>query len=138
MGQYAVSSKRKGSLLNTGFSVYRRCNEQARDIIGQAVADGTNDLKGYSVKDPKRTKLIEQIINLIAKDIVYERNGRKVEILSAIHSCERNEEETSSDFLSRFKSLISRYAVQISTIDEEKSSQFALLLVRNARLSPTV
>lgn len=96
------------------------------------------NLKGDNEKDPPRTKIIKQIILLIAAESVPERTKRKVAILNDIISCVRKEEETPAQYVSRFKSLTAKYAVQIGHIDYNTSCQMALTMLQNVKIPQTL
>lgn len=138
MESYSSSEKLKYELRNAGFKIYRRCDEQARDILDEARSNGSLNLKGNNEEDPTRTKLVDQIIKLIATESIPERITRKVALLNEISSCVRSEGETPSSFANRFKSLTAKYSVQIGHIDHNASCRMALMMIQNARLPPSI
>lgn len=135
---YATREKLKFELINAGFKMYRRCDEQARDILEEVRASGTLHLKGDEKKDSHRSKLVEQIIELIATEYVPEKTSWKVALLNEISSCVRKEEETPAVFSQRFKSLTAKYSVQIGHIDHNASCRMALMMLQNAKLPTSI
>lgn len=71
-----MSKKRKSPLLNAGFLVYCKCGEQAEHIIDRAVADRPMHLIRNNDTDPRRTDLIQKIINLTFEETVNKRMDR--------------------------------------------------------------
>lgn len=78
MEQCAISDKMKGKLLNAGFKVYKKCDEQTKNIVDKAILDKELNLEGNNDKDHNQSKLIERIIEPIALETVTEKRNRKV------------------------------------------------------------
>lgn len=135
---YSNKEKTKIWLINVGFKIYKRCDERARDILDEARASGNLTLKGDDVNDQLRTKLVEQIIELIATESIPEKTNRKFPLLNDISLCIRTERETPASFASKFKSLTAEYSVQIGHIDHNARCRMALMMIQNVRLQPFV
>lgn len=63
-----TSDKMKFEFGNAGFKMYRKSDEQARDILDEARSSGNLNLNGDNDKDPLRKQLVENIISLIATE----------------------------------------------------------------------
>lgn len=96
MKSYSASDKMKHELVNAGFKIHRKCDEQARDILDEARASEELSLKGDNEKDPLRTHLVEKIFSLIVEGSIPENTKLKVAILNDSSLCKRKEVETPS------------------------------------------
>lgn len=65
MESFSISEKMKNELSIARFEIYRRFDEQARDIMDEARSSGTLKLNGENETDPLRTELVEKILSLI-------------------------------------------------------------------------
>lgn len=82
MKTYASSEKMKYGLKNCGFKIYRRCDEQARDILDEARSSITPILKGDETNEPLRTELVEKIIKIVATESILKKINRKAALLN--------------------------------------------------------
>lgn len=126
----------KGSLRNAGYAIYRACDEQAKDRLEQAETSGILTLKGNDTEDPNRTHLVQTIIDLISKESINDKVARQVQLLADIQNCKRRTGEPPSDFSERFMSAVARYCVYTGALNESESRQFAVMMIKNAMLSP--
>lgn len=99
IGVYAEDDRKmKEVMKSTGNVAYRACDENARDRIEQAEASGRLSIKEDNLIDLNRTTLIDQIINIIAKETMNNRVARQLQLLNEIHSCKRITGETPAEF----------------------------------------
>lgn len=127
--------KYKGILSAAGNLIYWACDVHAQDMLQKAELAGELNLDG-SEDDEDRTNLVESIINIIAKESPTDKLRQEVELLTAIHNCERESKESPAEYVVRFNSALARYANQSGSIDQRASRQFATLMIKNAKLSP--
>lgn len=130
-----VDNKHKAILRGAGHVVYMACDELAQELLKQMEKAGKLNMDGAE-SDATRSKLIESIIDTIAKDTPNESVMREVDFLSAIQSCIRNEGESVPKFVNRFKGTVARYVNQTAELNAFANRQFAILILRNAKLSP--
>lgn len=88
-----------------------------------------------SKNDLVRVKLVEGIIEVIAKESEVDKLRREVELLSEIHSCSRYDSEKPSKYVVRISSALERYINQTGIIDPKVSRQLATLMIQNANLT---
>lgn len=84
MESYATSEKVRHEPKNARFKIYRRCDEQARDILDEARSEGQLDLNGDDKEDHLRKKLVDKIISLIGTKTIPKKTNRKPAILNDI------------------------------------------------------
>lgn len=125
--------KAQGLLESIGDMIYLSCDDISQNLLEKAELDGKLILSG-SDTDPDRSKLIEDIISVIAKDSATEKVRQELALLTAIHGCTRNEEEQPSDFVNRFKGAVAMYVNHTGRMDDATNRQFCIMLIRNAQL----
>ena len=130
-----VDTKSKAMVNGAGPLVYRACDDYAQQIIQSAETSASINLKG-SKNDPTREALVEQIINIIAKDSTTELMRMEVELLNNIQTCVRRTGESPHMFANRYTGTVARYVNQTSELTELTSRQFAVTMLRNAKLTP--
>jgi len=81
------------------------CDYGAQDRLSEAHTAGELNLEGDD-NDPTREILIEKIIAILVSDTPTERSNREVDMLSAIRTCERQNDETTANFAGRFISTV--------------------------------
>lgn len=109
----------------------RRCEGeyQTAETEGTIVLEGSSD-------DEDRTVLVTKIIDLMATESQTEQIQREVEMLSAIQECKRKSSEMPEVFANRYKACIARYINQSSASHQGDDQQWAVMLLRNAMLTP--
>ena len=80
-------------------------------------------------------KLVEGIIDTIAKDADHEILESRVTMLNSIPQCVRADGEKYSSFAARFNSKVSIYINAHKTLSVDEEETFELLLISNARLN---
>ena len=130
-----VDSKSKAILEGAGHLIYLSCDTLSQELLNQAEKSGELVLDGQQ-DDVSRNKMVEKILNTIAKDTPTEKVKREVDLLTEIQSCQRTSDESPSTFAVRFSSAVAAYANQTVELNENTSRQFAVLMLRNANLSP--
>lgn len=114
--------------------LYLACDDIAQNLLSQAERAGKISLMGSGdATDAKR--VIEGIISVIAQDSATERVNRELQLVTDIHKCTRNHEESPSVFDNRFNGAVARYVNHTSRMDNNTSRMFAIMLVRNANLT---
>lgn len=113
---------------------YLSCDDIAQNLLSQAQKSGRINLSGDQ-EDKDRSKLIESIISIIAKDSPTEKVRQELELLTGVHTCVRKSDEQPADYVNRFKGAVARYVNHTAGIDESTSRKFAVMLIRNAQLT---
>lgn len=129
-----VENKAKGLFICSETLIFEACDSIAQDILTRADRAGKVDLAGKE-DDECRTKLVEGIIGVVAQDTPAESVRREVDILTVIQTCVRGDMETPERFSSRLNRAVARYAIQCGEMDQTTDRQFAVLMIRNAKLS---
>lgn len=130
----AIDVKGKALQRTAGHLIYLSCDSTAREQLEQNINSGTISLK-FSEDDRDRSLMISNILNIIAKDTPEDMVKREVDALTKIHSCERKPAETPSQYASRFCGAVARYHNESGNIGHVMDRQFAILMLRNAKLS---
>lgn len=110
------------------------CDELSKELLSQNESSGALDMEGKA-EDETRVKLVDAIIDTIAKDTLNEAVVREVEFLSNIQLFQRGNTETVPTFVNRYKNAIARYVNQTSQLSEFENRQFAIIMLRNTNLS---
>ena len=131
-----VDTKSKAILKGAGHLIYMACDDCAQQMLRSAEKTGSLTLKG-DVNDPTREMLVEDIINVIAKDSPTEIVRMEVDLLTDIHTCVRNRKESPHNFANRFNGKVAMYVNQTTKLTDITSRQFAITLLRNASLNTT-
>lgn len=129
-----ADNKAKAMLAGAGHLIYMACDGTAQDMLQEAELVGAICLEGRA-DDPKRIKLVDEVLAVIAKETASEKVRKEVELLTEIHKCERRQNEDTSEFANRFTGAVARYANHMGGMSSKDSRQFAVLMVRNAMLS---
>lgn len=130
-----VDPKFKGMLCAVGQLIFMACDETTQDLLQKAGNSGLLCLDG-SEDVPKRSKLTEQTLKVIAKESETDHIKKEVELLSEIPTVQRNTGETPSKYVVRFNRVIAKYANHSGVIGYKDNRQFAILMLKNANLSP--
>lgn len=131
----ASDPKANARLRSVGLMLYLAADDDAKETIKQAETEGQFVLKG-SDEDPDRTELVEALLTLIATETPTEKVQREVEMLNEIQTCKRRPSETADVFANRYKACIARYVNQTTVSSPGSDKQWAVMLLRNAMLSP--
>lgn len=129
-----VDTKHKAILRSAGHLVYMACDGLSKELLKQKENSGKLNMDGET-EDKNRSKLMESIIETIAKDTPNEAVMREVELLSNIQLCQRNNTETVPEFVGRYKGAVARYVNQTAELTEFANRQFAIIMLRNAKLA---
>ena len=127
-------NKYKPLLYCIGHIIYMGCDENAQEVLARAEKSGAVNLEGRD-DDITQQGIVQEIINIIAKDTPSERVRREVELLSNIQTCVRSELQTPEQFANRFNAAVARFSNQTDTLTSRESKLFAVLLIRNAKLT---
>lgn len=127
--------KAQARLSSVGLILYLAADDDAKETIKQAETEGSIVLEG-SEGDQDRAGLIRSIVDLIATDSPTEKIHREVEMLSAIQTCKRRPSESPDVFANRYKCCVARYINQSSVTHPGDDQQWAVMLLRNAMLTP--
>lgn len=111
------------------------CDQSAQYMLQPADSEGLILLYGEDY-DHRREKLVEKIIDIIARESSTELIKTEVDVVTEVHFCERWKGETASEFVNRFNGALARYTNQAGSQSELPDLQFATLLIRNAKMSP--
>lgn len=132
----ATTDYRAEALLRSvGLMLYLAADDDAQETIKQAETEGRIVLEG-SDDDADRSALVASIISLIATDSPTEKIQREVDLLSSIQTCKRKPTEAADIFANRFKASIARYVNQSTNSHQGEDQQWAVMLLRNAMLTP--
>ena len=129
-----ADNKAKDMLCGAGHIIYMACDSVAQDMLRKAELLGNVCLEGHE-NDPKRVKLVEEVLSVIAKESPSEKVRHEVELLTEIHKCERMSTEDTSEYANRFNGAVARYANHMGGMNHTDNRQFAVMMVRNAMLS---
>lgn len=88
--------------------------------------------------DAARAKLVEKIIGNNSEDIPNEAVMRKVDQLTSVWAFQRSGKETVPLFLRIFKGKVAKYVNKTTEITTFENRQFALLMLRKAKMSPKI
>lgn len=94
-------------------------------------------LYGHSSNE-ERLKMVESILNAIAKDSAVEKFRREVDLLTQIQNSRKEDGENTAGFTARFTAAVATYSNQNSLLTAYTSRQFAILMLRDAGLSPDI
>lgn len=129
-----VNNKYKAFLRSAGHMIYMACDDMTKEMLKQSEKSDMLDLDG-DASDSIGKALIETIIGIIAKDTPNEAVIREVQFLSDIQTCERGNSIPVPTFVNRYKGSIARYVNQTAEFNEFANRQFAIIMMRNAKLS---
>lgn len=129
-----VDTKHKAILPSAGHIVYMACSDLSKELLKQREKSGLLNMDG-DADDTTRTNLMESIVDTIAKDTPNEAVIREVGSLPDIQMCQRNGNETVPTFVGRHKGAIARYVNQTAELTEFTDRQFAIIMMRNAKLT---
>ena len=130
-----VDTKSKAMLMGAGHLIYRCCDDYAQQMIQSAEKSGNIIPKG-TADDLSRELLVESIIDVIAKQSTTELVRMEVDLLSDIQKCIRKQGESPHNCANRFAGTVARYVNQTTKLTELSSRQFAVTMLRNAKLTP--
>ena len=128
-------NKYKAVIHGIGHIIYIACDDNSQELLARAEKSGSVNLEGRD-GDGTIQRMVEKIINVISKDTPSERVRREAELLSNIQTCVRNESETPEQFANRFNAAVARFSNQTGTPSRKESNHFAVVLIRNAKLTP--
>lgn len=111
--------------------IFLACDEIAQNLLSPAEKAGQVKLSG-DADDTDRSKMVEDVILIIAKDNPTEKVRQELDLLTTVQTCVRKGDERPAEVVNRFKGAISRYVNHTAGIDESTSRQFAVMLIRNA------
>lgn len=110
------------------------CDELSKELLKLNEKSGSLNMVG-DADDATRTKLMESIIDTIAKDSPNEAAVREVELILDIQMCQRTDTETVPTFVNRYKGAVARYINQTAEFNVFADRQFAIIMMRNASLT---
>lgn len=129
-----VDTKHKALLKSSGHIIYMACDEMAKELLKQKQKGGMLNMDGEK-DDENRSKMVEVIIDTIARDTPNEAVVREVDLLSNIQQCQRSGTETVPDFVCRYRSAIAKYVNQTAELNGFADRQFAIIMLRKAKIS---
>lgn len=129
----ATDKKYEGILQSMGVMIYMSCDQHAQDLLTRAEKNRVLNLEG-SDNDPKREKLVEQILSVIAQETEFDRVAREVELMEGLINCERGQGEEIKDFVNRFNAAISLYTKHVGILTAQTTRHCISLLFKNAKL----
>lgn len=115
--------------------LYLAADDDAKEALKQAETEGTLSLEG-SEDDENRTELVAKIMSILATESPTEKIQREVELVSDIQSCKRKPSESPDVFATRYKTCVARYVNQSTAANRGDDQQWAVMLLRNAMLTP--
>lgn len=125
--------KFKGVLNAAGTLIFWACDRNAQDMLKQAEVGGKFCIDGHE-NDPNRTKLVEEVLSVIAKETPTDKLRKEVDLLDTIHKCSRANGQTPSEYVVAFNGALARYVNETGAVDEKTSRQFSTLMIKNACL----
>lgn len=114
--------------------IFLSCDDIAQKLLSQAQKAGKINLAGEHCDDD-RSRLIESIISVIARDSPTEKVRQELDLLTDVHNCVRERNEQRKDFVNRFQGAVARYFNYTASISDSTSRQFAVILSRNSHLT---
>lgn len=118
-----------------GYLIYLDCGHQFQETLKEAEHSGRLSIDSYQ-NDPSGIILVENILEVIAIDSASWSVKREVDLLTNIYTSTRQEFEPADDFVVKFTSAVTSYANQTLPLNGPTNRQLAILMLRNAKLSP--
>lgn len=132
----------KGILSALGLTLYNVLDHVFASQIEQAIAADLINLEGDDDESENTTKqlhLVQDIVNLVAKDSPTDGIRRLVQMMRQVFNCSRKNGEAPSLFARRFQALALDYLNHCDTATIQQDSQnFAMLLLENAKIPASV
>lgn len=85
--------------------------------------------------DPTCEEIVKTIIEIISKNTPNEAVMSEVNLLSTIHNFQRHNNETPRNYVHRFNGAIADYVNQTTELKQFANIQFAILILRKAKLT---
>lgn len=120
--------KNKARLDIMGLIAYLACDEEAKDKLRAEEAEKSIKLRGDET-DPDRTALIDKSISTIAHETPSQKIQREANLLSEIHQCCRNNDETTESYANRLEAKVANYIHQRNARYATDDRQWVLLLL---------
>ena len=132
----------KGVANNLGITLFMALDYSFQEVIKSAMQNGEIVLVDDGDEDEAKldqTKIVQQIVHMVAKDSDTDGIRRLVKMNRDVYSCIRDQSESYETFAERFRGLAQTYLNHCHAGDTTQQSQvFAMLLFENAKLPTTV
>lgn len=133
----AGDSRAKGVAATLAHSLYRSMSKYKKEVIKRSLRKGELVLTpSTNIDESDQLVVVEQVIQLVAKDTAVEAVRRISSLNKRINNCMRRNGESITSYINRFTTIAQTYLNLINSSEDTVESQnFAMTLLTNSKIT---